>query len=367
MAPTEILAKQHLKSFRKFIIDSKINVDLLVSNLNTKEKKNIKEKVASNVTNIIIGTHAILQEDVKFNNVGLIITDEQHRFGVKQRSRLFNKSENPNTIVMSATPIPRTLSLVLYGDLDILYLKDKPSGRKRINTYCLNNNYFYRVADFIEQQVKNGMQGYIVCPYINSEDQFLSVEVVEKELSKKYKNINFGILHGKMNTDEKEIALEKFLENEINVLICTTIIEVGIDVPNSTVMLILGGERFGLSQLHQLRGRVGRGCKESNCFVLYNSTNEKTKKRMDVFKSCNNGFEIAEEDLKLRGSGDYLGLRQHGSNFAKYLDLIKDYNVIIESNDIAKRIFESDTEEDIAYRKQLIRQFENDMKEIVFN
>ena len=314
MAPTAILATQHLENFQKLLTDLGIRCELLISGISKKKKEDILKRLANGEIDILIGTHAIIEENVQFKNLGLVVTDEQHRFGVKQRAKIAQKGKNPDVLVMTATPIPRTLALILYGDLDISIIDELPPNRKKIETFAVNKNMTERVNAFIEKQVKEGHQAYIVCPLVeeNEELDLKSVEklyeIYSKEIFPQYK---VEYMHGKMRPKEKDEIMQKFKNGEIDILISTTVIEVGVDVPNSNIMVIENAERFGLAQLHQLRGRVGRGEYQSYCILKYEGKGETVRERMKIMCATNDGFVISEKDLELRGSGDFFGTAQH--------------------------------------------------------
>lgn len=314
MVPTGILAEQHYKSaVRLFNGINDIKILLITRFSNTKHRKETLNKISEGLYHVVIGTHSIIQEDVVFNNLALIITDEQHRFGVKQRKQLFNKGPSPHSLVMSATPIPRTTSLTLYGDLDMSVIDTMPKGRKKIKTYCVGKEYRERINKFLLSNILDGHQVYVVCPAINKDEEIQSIEAVYNELKKScLRHISIGILHGNMSSLEKEEVMTNFNNNNINLLISTTVIEVGINVPNATIMLIENAERFGLAQLHQLRGRVGRSDLQSYCILITESENSKSMDRLKVLVESNDGFYIAQKDLEIRGPGDYFGFNQHG-------------------------------------------------------
>ena len=278
-----------------------------------------------------MGTHALLTDNVEFNSLGLAVTDEQHRFGVAQRAKLVAKGKNPHTLVMSATPIPRTLALIIHGDLDISIIDEYPKGRQSIDTYCVDSSYHKRIYNFIKKHIAEGRQAYIVCPLVeeNEELDIKSANEYFDELSKgEFKGYSLGLLHGKMSGKEKDAVMRRFKYGEIQLLIATTVIEVGIDVPNAVLMVIENADRFGLSQLHQLRGRIGRGRHKSSCILISDSKSEETAKRLNVIKTSNDGFKIADEDLKLRGPGDFLGNRQHGLPDLKIADFASDMDTL---------------------------------------
>lgn len=346
MAPTEILAVQHYNTMKKFLEPLGINVALLTGSMTAKQKREVKEKLQNGEASVAVGTHAIIQKDVEFFNLGLVITDEQHRFGVAQRAALADKGNSPHKLVMSATPIPRTLALIIYGDLDISIIDEMPKGRQPIKTYAVTDKMRTRVYNFLKNEIDNGSQGYIVCPMIeDSESDLQAVKSYADNIRKnEFSDYEVGLLHGKMKADEKNQIMEKFKNGEIEVLVCTTVVEVGVDVPNATIMLIENAERFGLSQLHQLRGRVGRGSKQSHCILITNNTGEECIKRMKIMSSTSDGFKISEEDLKLRGPGDFFGNRQHGLPPLKIADIAADMKLMDLTKKIAQEITSKDPE-----------------------
>ena len=331
MAPTEILAEQHYKTILSFTESTGLKSALLTGSTTKKQKTIIKEALKNGEIDIIIGTHALICDDVEFKNLGLVITDEQHRFGVSQRGKLSSKGFNPHTLVMSATPIPRTLGLILYGDLDISIIDEYPKGRQKIDTYLVDTSYRERIYNYIKKFIAEGRQGYIVCPLVE-ENEVMDItpatEYYESLKQNEFKGYSLGLLHGKMSSKEKEKVMRDFSEGKIQLLIATTVIEVGIDVPNAVIMVIENAERFGLSQLHQLRGRIGRGQYKSDCILITDSKSEDTKRRLDVIKNTSDGFKIADADLELRGPGDFLGSRQHGLPDMKIADLFADRDVL---------------------------------------
>lgn len=308
MAPTEILARQHYESFLSLFGRYNIRCELLVGSLSQKNKESILEDLREGKIDIVVGTHALIQDRVEFYNLGFVVTDEQHRFGVKQRELFSMKGKRPDILVMTATPIPRTLALILYGDLDISTIDELPPGRKEIETYAVNPSMVDRVNAFIDKQISEGRQAYIVSPLIE-ESESLDLKSVE-ELYDNYKNKVFknhrvGLLHGKMKASEKDEIMEAFKNHELDILISTTVIEVGVDVPNANIMVIYDAERFGLAQLHQLRGRVGRGDYQSYCILINNSRSKIAMERMRIMQSSTDGFVISEKDLELRGPGEF--------------------------------------------------------------
>jgi len=344
MAPTEILATQHYESLKKQFEPFGIRVRLLTGGLGAKEKRLVKEEAALGTADIIIGTNAVIQDDVSFNNVGLVIVDEQHRFGVEQRGRLLSKSNNPHMLVMSATPIPRTLALILYGDLKISVIDELPPGRKEVKTYAVGENMRQRINGFIEKNLTEGGQCYVVCPLVEeteSSDLKDATNMCEK-LRATFPSYTVGLMHGKMKPAAKDEIMREFSEKKIDILVSTTVIEVGINVPNSNLMIIENAERFGLSQLHQLRGRVGRGERQSWCVLIAKSANKLTKQRMETMCMSNDGFYISEQDLKLRGPGDFFGTRQHGLPELKVANLFEDADILRLAQKAAENLLEED-------------------------
>jgi len=305
MAPTAILASQHLESFEGILNKYGIKCELLIGSITKKKKEEILDKLKNGEIDILIGTHALLEENVVFKNLGFVVTDEQHRFGVRQRGIIASKGNNPDVLVMTATPIPRTLALILYGDLDISIIDELPPNRKKIETYAVRKSMEQRVNNFIRKQIDEGRQVYIVCPLVEETEEIDAKAVVE--LTANYKTKVFPeyrveYMHGKLRPKEKEEIMNKFKNREIDILISTTVIEVGVNVPNASIMVIENAERFGLAALHQLRGRVGRGEYQSYCILKYNSNSDIVKQRMKIMQDTNDGFLIAEKDLELRGS-----------------------------------------------------------------
>ncbi|MCY6483991.1 ATP-dependent DNA helicase RecG [Clostridium aestuarii] len=370
IAPTEILASQHYVEAKTILKDFDVKIELLCGSTTLKNKKRIKKELQEGRIDLIIGTHALLEDDVNFKKLGMVVTDEQHRFGVRQRSRLYNKDKKIDILVMTATPIPRTLALTLYRDLDISIINELPPGRKKIDTYYVEKNKRDRVYKFSLKEIQKGRQVYIVCPLVeeNEKIQLTSVEELYTELKEKYfKGMDIAILHGKMSGNDKEKIMIGFKEGKIKVLVATTVIEVGVNVPNATLMIIENAERFGLSQLHQLRGRVGRGEEKSYCILIANIKSDVTRKRMEIMSKSNDGFYIAEEDLKIRGSGEIFGVNQHGENGLILSDLIEDIHLFKIANNEAKLIINSDLEEDISIKRDILSKLENTSKYICFN
>ena len=346
MAPTAILATQHLENFKKILEQLDIKCELLISGLTKKKKEELLQRLADGKIDILIGTHAIIEENVVFKKLGLVVTDEQHRFGVKQRTKIAEKGQNPDVLVMTATPIPRTLALILYGDLDISIIDELPPNRKKIDTFAVNKNMTERVNNFILKQIQEGRQAYIVCPLVE-ENEELDLKSVEK-LYELYKTEIFPqykveYIHGKMKQKDKDDIMEKFKAGMIDILISTTVIEVGVDVPNSNIMVIENAERFGLAQLHQLRGRVGRGEYKSYCVLKYEGKGETVRQRMKVMCDTNDGFIISEKDLELRGSGDFFGTMQHGLPEFKIANLFEDMPILKLAQSVAMKILEDDS------------------------
>lgn len=370
MAPTEILATQHYEEFKKLFAKFNLNIELLVGSRTLKEKRDIKERLYNGEIDILIGTHALIEDDVEFKKLGIIVADEQHRFGVAQRNKLYSKENKADILVMTATPIPRTLSLYIYGDLDVSVIDELPPGRKKIDTKFIDSNRKYKVYEFLKKQLDEGRQGYVVCPLIeeDKDGDLTSVEKLYKELKEDYfKEEPIEILHGKMKPKEKDDIMNRFKNKEIKILISTTVIEVGINVPNSNVMIIENCERFGLSQLHQLRGRVGRGQYKSYCFLVGNCKSEKTRRRMAIMEESNDGFYISQEDLKLRGTGDLFGFRQSGEDGLILSDIFEDFDLLRDANNEAKVLLNSEEEEDMKIKDEMIERLESYNQYISFN
>lgn len=378
MVPTEILARQHYEELSKLLGKLDIKVELLLGSTTQKEKKRIKGALACGEIDVIVGTHALISDNVEFSNLALVITDEQHRFGVGQRAKLKEKSEKAHLLVMSATPIPRTLALTMYGDLDISRITEMPRGRQRVDTFVVNESYRNRLNDFILKQVSLGGQCYVVCPAIekNEEDTFVcdytTGEIISEnslnlksavefcdELRLALPTVSCDLLHGKMKSSEKDAVMAKFASGETKVLVSTTVIEVGVNVPNATLMIVENAERFGLSQLHQLRGRVGRGSKKSYCVLVSNISSQKSKDRLEVMRTTYDGFEIAEKDLLLRGPGDFFSsvsndnLRQSGGFEFRFASMCDSAELMTKAFSVAKSIVELDPHLELEVHKEL--------------
>ena len=341
MAPTEILARQHYENLTPLFEKFGLRCALLTGSTKARERRDILENLALGKIDLCIGTHALLTEDVSYARLGLVITDEQHRFGVNQRAALGQKAENPHMLVLSATPIPRTLALIIYGDLDVSVMNELPPGRQKVDTFAVGESYRQRVNQFIRKQVEAGHQVFIVCPLVGQEDQLPDERKAAAAYAKTLRETVFPdlrvcLLHGKMKPKEKEKVMEDFAAGNGDILVATTVVEVGVDVPNATCMVVENAEHFGLSQLHQLRGRVGRGQAKSYCILLSEHPSEETKRRLKVMTQTNDGFEISREDLALRGPGDFFGQRQHGLPALKIADLSCDMALLDEAQQAAK-------------------------------
>lgn len=344
MTPTTILANQHYIELSQYFEKLGINVEIITSSTTKKQKEKIIEKLKNNDIDILIGTHSIIEDNVEFNNLGLVVTDEQHRFGVKQRMKLSAKGNVVDTIVMTATPIPRSLAIILYGDLDLSIIDELPPGRKPVETCVVNDSYNQRVYNFLKKQINEGRQVYVVCPLVeeNEDLDLNSVEKLYEEYKKEFNGYNVAILHGKMKNKEKDSIMQEFKANKINILISTTVIEVGISVPNATVMVIENADRFGLAALHQLRGRVGRGSASSYCILKSNNKSAIARQRLDIMRKSNDGFEIAQKDLELRGPGDFFGVRQSGMPEFKLANLLTDTKILESTQEAVKTLIEED-------------------------
>jgi ATP-dependent DNA helicase RecG len=344
MAPTEILAEQHYQTLNSIFIPCGVKTALLTGKLSRRKRQDILLQIKTGQVDIIIGTHALIQDDVEFNRLGLVVTDEQHRFGVLQRARLQLKGTMPDVLVMTATPIPRTLALTVYGDLDVSSIRQLPPGRKPIRTFIRGSAGRKRVYDFVAAETAKGRQAYVVCPLVEESEkiQAQAATTLYEELTQGYlRNIPCGLLHGKLANKDKEAIMAEFYSGRIKVLIATTVIEVGVNVPNATIMVIEGAERFGLAQLHQLRGRIGRGTKLSYCILLSDTKNDDTRERLTILTETNDGFAISEEDLKLRGPGQFWGTRQHGMPDLKIASILRDTPILLEARKAAEWTFAS--------------------------
>ena len=356
MAPTAILASQHLESFEGILNKFGIKCELLIGSVTKKKKEEMLERLKNGEIDILIGTHALLEENVVFKNLGLVVTDEQHRFGVRQRGAITKKGENPDVLVMTATPIPRTLALILYGDLDISIIDELPPNRKKIDTFAVTKSMEQRVNDFIKKQIEEGRQVYVVCPLVEETEEINAKAVLE--LAEKYKTEIFSeykveYLHGKMRPKEKDSIMQEFKDGNIDILISTTVIEVGVNVPNASIMVVENAERFGLAQLHQLRGRVGRGEYQSYCILKYQGTSDVVRQRMKTMQDTNDGFVIAEKDLELRGSGEFFGTKQHGLPEFKIANLFEDMPILKLVQSLAIKIEQEDPKLELTKNERL--------------
>ncbi|HID56172.1 TPA: ATP-dependent DNA helicase RecG, partial [Candidatus Poribacteria bacterium] len=358
MAPTEILAAQHFNTLDRLLRPLGVNVVMLRGEMRGAERKKALESVRSGEARVIVGTHALIQEEVEFNRLGLVITDEQHRFGVLQRAALKGKGlSSPDVLVMTATPIPRTLALTLYGDLDLSIIDELPPGRRRVKTFWVSEDKREEMYEFIRNEVKSGRQAYVVYPLVEEseklEDVKAATEMAEKLQNEVFPELRVGLLHGRLRPQEKDEVMEAFKGGEIDILVSTTVVEVGVDVPNASVMVIEHAERFGLAQLHQLRGRVGRSAYQSYCFLIANPKSEEARRRVEVMVNSNDGFEIAEADMKIRGPGELMGTRQSGMPDLKLANLLRDADLLALARKEAQRIVKIDPELKKAEHKML--------------
>ncbi|WP_122638320.1 ATP-dependent DNA helicase RecG [Romboutsia sp. Marseille-P6047] len=375
MAPTEILAEQHYISLSETLKEFGMNVELLVGSLTKKQKEKVLERVKNKEIDILIGTHALIEDKVEFNNLGIVITDEQHRFGVRQRGKLSDKGNNPDVLVMTATPIPRTLALILYGDLDISIIDELPPGRQPIDTIAVSKDKRDRAYNnLVRDEVEKGRQVYIVCPLVEESESIeakAAVELVEELKQEYFSDLRVGLLHGKMKASEKESIMKSFKNKDLDILVSTTVIEVGVNVPNSTLMIIENAERFGLAQLHQLRGRVGRGKHKSYCILIYASKSDVCKQRMSIMEETNDGFKISEKDLEIRGPGEFFGTRQHGLPELKIANIFKHMKILKIAQQEARYIIGEDMKlqknENKLLKNEIIDKFEHLAREISLN
>ena len=351
MAPTEILAAQHYSSLSSLLEPAGIRCALLTGSVTAANKKKLYAALAAGEIDLVIGTHALIGDKVEFRDLGLVITDEQHRFGVNQRSALAQKGASPHLLVMSATPIPRTLALMVYGDLDISVLDELPPGRQKIETYLIDPAKRARAFRYVKKHLEQGRQGYLICPLIDEDESGLTSVTEYAELVRSsFPGVEVGVLHGKMKPGEKEAVMGAFSSGATQLLVSTTVVEVGVDVPNAVIMLIENAERYGLSQLHQLRGRIGRGKHQSTCILVTDAQNEDTLARLKLFRDTTDGFQIADADLKLRGPGDFFGQRQHGLPQLKIADMTTDMEVLRKAQECAKRLFSTGEWDTVPYR-----------------
>lgn len=359
MAPTEILARQHFESFLSMFSGYGINICLLTGGMKKKQREETLEKIKSGEIDVVIGTHAVIRDEVSFLKLALAVTDEQHRFGVKQRASLFEKGICPHSLVMSATPIPRTMALIAYGDLDISSIRELPPGRQKVDTFCVSEDMRKRINNFILKQVSNGRQVYVVCPMVSESETMEDVASVLEYTDKLRRDLSGKVsvcaVHGKMKSTEKQSVMEAFSKGEISVLVSTTVIEVGVNVKNANTMIIENAERFGLSQLHQLRGRVGRGVHKSYCIMFCESKSDIARQRMDIMTKTNDGFLISEKDLELRGPGEFLGTRQHGNFEFKIGNLYKDTDIISDAKKYAEKIADDPDFLSVSDRKMILK------------
>lgn len=341
MVPTEILAEQHAQSLHDMLAPFGLTTALLTGTVKGKRRKALLEALEAGEIDILIGTHALIQDDVVFQKLGLVITDEQHRFGVNQRRVLRSKGENPDVLFMTATPIPRTLAITVFGEMDVSIINEMPAGRKAIETYWAKKEMLGRVLDFTEKELQKGRQAYVICPLIEESEKldFQNALDVHAQLTSHFHGaFSVGLMHGRLNSEEKDQVMKAFSSNELNVLVSTTVVEVGVNVPNATVMIIYDAERFGLSQLHQLRGRVGRGTEQSYCMLIADPKSESGKERMTAMTETNDGFVLSEKDLELRGPGDFFGRKQSGLPEFKMADMVHDYRALETAREDAKEL-----------------------------
>ncbi len=359
MAPTEILEVKHYNTIKNLFKDNGVVVELLTGSVSKKDKNTIYEELKNGTINIIIGTHALIQEEVEYNNLGLVVTDEQHRFGVNQRSNLKNKGVKPDVLYMSATPIPRTYALTIYGDMDVSIIKEMPKGRLPVLTKVFNNKEMKEVYNLMREELENNHQIYVIAPLIeeNEELDLTNVYTLKDKMNLIFGNkYKIDIVHGKMKAKEKDLIMEEFKQNIVNILISTTVIEVGVDVSNATMMVIFDANRFGLSTLHQLRGRVGRNSLQSKCILISEKEDEK---RLEIMENVNDGFVISEEDFKLRGAGDLFGTKQSGDMTFKIANLRSDYKILVQAKNDSKAYLEDEKYDNDDLKNRLISSIES--------
>lgn len=357
MAPTEILAQQHYDTLSSMLSPFGLKVGRLTGSLGAKEKRQVKAQLQQGRLDLVVGTHALFSQDVEYDKLALVITDEQHRFGVNQRSALINKGSRPHVLVMSATPIPRTLALIIYGDLDISVIDQLPPGRQKVDTFAVDESYRARLNGFIRKQVREGRQVFVVCPMVEENEELniklKSAQEHAAQLSALFPDLKVACIHGKMKAKDKEATMAAFVSGEIQILVSTTVIEVGVDVPNASLMIVENADRFGLSQLHQLRGRVGRGKHKSYCVLVSNNDSPEVKARLNIMCKTGDGFKISEEDLRLRGPGDFFGSRQHGLPEMHVADLGADVNVLQLAQEESRRLLENDPQLELPEHRAL--------------
>ena len=373
IVPTEILAEQHMETLTNLLKNTGIEIALLKGGMTGKEKQKVLEGIKEGKIDVVVGTHAIIQDNVSFDKLGLVITDEQHRFGVRQRALLSAKGENPDMLVMTATPIPRTLSLIVYGDLDVSIIDEMPPGRKKVETYFIDSTKKERLMNFVKKGLDEGRQAYFVCPLVEESDKLELKSAIEysEELKNRYfRNYNVGLLHGRMKADQKNEVMYRFREKEIHILVSTTVIEVGVNIPNAAYMVIEDADRYGMAQLHQLRGRVGRGEHQSYCILISDTGNEIARERLKYMTKTENGFEIAEKDMEFRGSGEVLGQRQHGLPGFKLADVFRDAKLLKMSKEAVEYVYENNKLLNEDYKKMkaiLDQRFQKMLDEITLN